>query len=662
MKVLYSEIKKIVPGLKADAKKVGNFLTMAGFMMESLEKVKYRGKSDCLLGLEVRHNRADCFSTFGIAREVAAKWGLKLKLPETEKLEKLPRSKNITVYDGRYVKRVVAYEILEIRNKKSPDWLVEYLKLYGMNSKNMLVDLSNYIMLQTGYPSHLLDMSKMGGKLRWDVNQKFNEIATLDGTRITLKKENEIILRDDKNVLALAGIVGGKHAEIDFKTNSIIAESAIYLPAAVRQNSLNLKVVTEASSRLGKYLDPNGLDYAMKLLVSMIMEHCGGEKTRIKLFQYYPHKISYPKINFNPSKPSKYAGIEIGREESIKILLNLGFQAKNKNKSEIFIVTPPTNRLDVQIEEDLIEEVIRLKGFEKIPVNEVPELAVTRDITPKVIILSEKIKEVLASLGLDEILSLTMTDGKTNKLTNYKDFDPVVTINSVNEEYPALRLNLAGGLMRQMEEYEKKSIEFIKLFEIGKVFRKIRNKYVENESLGILLGGGNENLNELRNVLEKTLRYLGISAINYKKSKNIPKAANRLSCWNIYIKGRDIGIIYKFSPKEGRENAYFAEVDLNQVAKLLLGFKEKATYELTKKLVSLDTNLVYGREDDLWEEIEKIKRKIGPKNYWSAEIKDAYPVGSKVKYTLRVSYKGLGDQKAKALHLRVFSKKLQGPK
>jgi len=674
MKILYSDIKKLIPGLSANGgsipcgktgpKQIGEFLTMAGFMMDGFEKTSYQGKTDYSISLEVRHNRADCLSVIGIANEIAARWGLKVKYPivrvETGLKPVSTKSQNIQVLDDKYIKRVLAYEIENIHNKKSPRWLTDWLALYDMNSKNLLVDLSNYVMLITGHPSHLLDMNKIHGKLYWDMNKKNESITTLDGTLVKLTKDREIILRDNKNILALAGIVGGKKAELDLDTSAIIAEMAVYDPGTVRKNSSGTKVTTEASLRLGRFLDPNGLDYAMSLLLTLILKHCGSEKTVFRKFNHYPKRYAAPKIKFDPSKPAIYAGIDIPKEKAVEILKGLRFTVKKSGKHNV--VTPPTGRMDVTIEEDLIEEVIRIYGFEKIPSSEIPKLEVTKDITPKVVKLAEKTRDILSILGYDEILSSPLTAKKSNKLTNYRTWKLITTQNAVNDEFPDLRQSIGVGLINQLAEYRKKNLAHVQIFEIGKIFGATEKKYEEYESLGILYNhtAKSSALEYLRYILEVTLRYLGLDGINYRSRNTArfiptkPAIANPYCCYDILVKDKPVGIIYKLKPEAENERSYFAEINLTLISEIVDAFKARPAVELTKKLVTLDANIQLEKEESVYPVLKSFEKNIGRKNLWNIEIVDAFPAGNKIKYTIRVTYQELADPEAKKLHIKVF--------
>ena len=651
MKILYSQIKELVPGLKAGPKEVGKALSLAGFMMDSLAEVKFNNRRDYLIGFEVRQNRADCLSVIGLSREVAAYYGLKIKLPKIKKIASKNDRLNIKVEAGKFVKRVLAIKITGIKNGESPAWLKEYVAHQGLNSINLLVDLSNYVMFLTGYPSHLIDFNKITGGLSWSLNQNFKEITTLFGAVVPLKFNNELIIRDEKNIIALAGLVGGRAAEIDKNTSAIIAEAAVYDRSIIRKNSRSLSIVTEASHRLEKELDPNGAQAALELLASLIQEYAGGQAAS-QVFDYYPKKYVSPAIEFNPELASRFAGIEIKNHQALKILNDLNFTVKKHGKR--FLATPPTYRQDLALAEDLIEEVIRIYGYDKITAEEAPSLQVVPDITPKNFVLGEKIRDILTALGFDEILSWPLTRREDNGLTNYLDWQAISTQNSINNLYPDLRQSTAAGLLIQFNEYYKKNLEFIDIFEIGKVFGERNGKYSEHESLGFLSAAKNKSLAKFKNNLEVLLRSIGFNDLKYFDSKLKPATANPDSCWDIYWNGKCLGIIYKLKPREDKLNAYFSEINLTLITAELGGLKNNPTVELTQKLISLDANIELAKNESIYKYLGELEKKLDKKNLWSLSIADAFPLTEKIRYTIRVVYKELSDQEAKKIHQDVF--------
>lgn len=653
MKILYSQIKELVPGLKKDPKKVSEILTLIGFMRDGFDKVRYQNRNDYLLSFEIRQNRPDCLSVIGLAKEVAAYYGLKVKMPRifpapsygTKKLDIKVNAKNC-------VKRILAVEIKNLTNKESPKWLKEFLSLYEINSINLLVDLSNYVMILTGYPSHLLDLDKINGTLCWSLNNDFKEITTLDGSKVKLKK-GELIIKDNKNILALAGIVGGKIAAIDFNSKSIIAEMAVYDSFVVRKNSRDLKITTEASNRLGKDLDPRGSEFAFKLLISLIIKNCKG-KIESELFDFYLDKNIIKPIKFDPRLSGLYAGVDILKSKSLKILKNLGFEVKPLK--DIFFVKPPVGRTDISLTEDLIEEILRMYGYDKIPKDKIPKLEIVKNITPKNIYLAEKIRDILSYSGFDEILSCPLTKKGDNLKFNYLNWEIISTQNSVNEEYPDLRQSMAVGLVNQLNEYLKKGVRYVRIFEIGKIFGKKGNNYKEEEMLGVLMHifSDDKSLPLFKEVIERLLRTIGFNEIYYLDSEIKPEIANPYSCWDIKIKEETVGIIYKLKPLYLKQNTYFSEINLGKIVKLLEKTYYNPAVELSSKLVVLDANVEIKNDKSIDDYLKKIRKKIKEKNIWTIEVVDRFLLKEKIRYTIRVSYKNLSDKEAKKIHLEAF--------
>ncbi|MDO8667666.1 MAG: phenylalanine--tRNA ligase subunit beta [bacterium] len=654
MKILYSQIKELVPGLKAGPKEVGEALSLTGFMMDSFSEVLCKGAKDYLIGLEIRQNRADCLSVLGLAREVAAYYNLKISMPKVKPVAGKGKQLDIKIEAADYVKRVLAVQIDGITNRESPDWLKEYVAFYGLNSISLLVDLSNYVMLLTGYPSHLIDYKKITGQVSWSLNRNFDQMTTLLGASVKLQKNTELIIRDEKNILALAGIVGGTEAAIGMETTSIIAEVAVYNRSIVRKNSRSLSITTEASHRLEKEIDSTSSYYALQLLVFLIIKYAGGDVSS-GLFDYYPKEHLSPIIKFDTSLPGKFSGVEISEKNALKILKNLDFSIAKKPGS--FFVSPPIYRMDVSIAEDLVEEVIRMHGYNKIPSNEIPKLEIVQEITPKNIILTEKIRDILAALGFDEILSWPLTKTGDNEQVNYLDWNMVAAQNSFNDAYPNLRQSITVGLLNQLNEYIKKKVDFINIFEIGKVFGEKNGEYMEHEALGIISTSNVEAIAEFKNKTESLLRLIGLGDIKYFEAAAKPKIANASSCWEIYASGENIGIFYKLIPQEAKLNVYSAEINITKITGLLLKIQNNPVVEITQKLITLDANIELSAKESIYKYLDKLEKKLNKNHIWSVNVADTYPLGEKVRYTLRVTYQELSDQDAKKIHLKIFELK-----
>ncbi|MBI5220661.1 MAG: hypothetical protein HY978_02385 [Candidatus Liptonbacteria bacterium] len=670
MKVLYSHIKKLVPGLKATAREVGEGLTLTGFMMDGLASVTYNGKPDHVISLEVRQNRPDGLSVLGVAREVAAIYGLNVKLPVLKaKPRTVPSSGSgagvkygsarspARVDAKNKVRRAQVAAFTGVKNGPSPRWLKEYVELLGMNSVNLLVDISNYAMLVTGYPNHLIDQHKMRGDLAWGYNTRFDRMTTLLGTTLELQKKGEMLIQDDVNPIATL-MVGSRAAEVTRGTSALVAEVAVYDPAQVRRDSRTFHVSTEASRRLEKELDPSGVAYAFEFLAALIVTHAGGTIST-KLFDHYPRKFQPRSILFNPAWPGRFAGIEIPPAQSLRVLKHLRFKVATGKK--MWRVTPPAERTDVTIGEDVVEEVVRLVGYQNIPSGELPAFPPTPDITPPIIRLVEKVRDALAANGLDEIYSLPLTTPALNAAANYREWSQVVTQNAINEEYPVMRQSLLTGLLAQAQSYRKKNLEHVQLFEVGKVFGKVGREYQERECLGLLvhISAAPKVTTAAQHILEQLFRGLGASEVGHRPAAAGPIVSNPHAAWEVLVNGKAVGILCQLQPQKLTGNTVlgdtaFCEVDLEDLERSLRAATHPAAIELTHKLIILDANLELPRGDSLPDRLHEICRQIGERHVWSIEVKDTYPAGDKVRYTLRVSYRDLSDPEAKQKHAEVF--------
>jgi phenylalanyl-tRNA synthetase beta chain len=421
------------------------------------------------------------------------------------------------------------------------------------------------------------------------------------------------------------------------------------------RNCRDLKISTEAGRRLSKNLDTEGLDYAMDVLTNLLLKHFHCKITK-RNFDYYPEKRKLTIIGIDPIKFSSYSGIDISKKKAVAILKNLGFNLKKKGR--IYLVKPPSYRTDILLEEDLIEEVIRIYGFYKIPSNQPPALAPVKNITPKRIVMADKISDFLSALGFDETLSLPLTKEGINKLTDWRGWEAIRAENSVNEEFPDLRGSLEAGLVWQRNEYLKKNVSPIRIFEIGAVFGKENKNYKETVSLGILISSnGKGAVKEMKSAVERILRLICFSEVSCSFNSIVPLAANPYSFWKTLVNGREIGVIYKLRPESGIPATVFSEIDLLELEKMLGQKAELPVKELESKLVVLDANVELAKNGKIEEYLKGAKNKIGNNRIWDIIVSDAYELPDKVRYTIRVSYVGLSDAKAKEIHLKTFNLK-----
>jgi len=593
MKLIYSELQKFLPDLKIEPTQLRDDLTMIGHFTNFFEEID----GQIVFDLDIKVNRGDCLGYYGLARDLAVFYNIPLKNLSSEISSSSNYSLPIKV-NTENVKRVMSVKISNLKNTLSPIWLQTFLKCHSVNSINTLVDLTNYIMFLYGIPNHAFDTAKSTDNLIWEMNSKFKEFTSLDGSKLIL--DNSILMINNPDKSLSLSFWGGEACAIGLNTTETIIEVAIYNRVIVRQNSRQLKSVTEASIRLEKDLDEELVSTAFNHLLNLILENCGGQVSS-QIFDHYPQKIELPKIEFDPQKASLISGIEIPTDFSLDCLTRLGCQINNS------LITPPSIRKDISIEADLIEEVIRFWGYQKIPINQPLIYKELPDITPKEIYLIENLKDKLTELGYDEVLTWPL-------VTNAVNQDTVITTqNSINSEAIYLRQSLIPSLLQQLDQYNRFKLPNPQFFEIGKVFFKAGDQFVEKNALGIYSYNSDQLLTDLQQLNIET----NITDNNF-----------------IEIIIDDLLKPDQYTPKSDNNTAY----------------------ELTSQIITLNANLILDTKEDPIKLIEKYSQIIGSEFLWKLIITDIYQdsKSNKYRYTFQASYFNLDDKKAKSLHLKSF--------
>lgn len=656
MKVLYSQLKKYLPDLKADYKELGKVFTMIGYMQDGpADEVTYQGKNDFFIDLEVRQNRVDCFGVLGLVRELSAYYNIPVVYPKVPTLDSYKGAKKtlpIEVNAKKAVKRVMALTFSDIKIGESPEWLKEYLTLYEINTINNLVDLTNYVMLETAHASHVFDTDLVGEKLIWELNEgKYKSIQTLNGIDLELVNDT-IIISDGKRPLSLSFIGGGVDA-VTTNSKNILLEMAIYDGGLVRKNSRQLKTLTEAGSRLEKFLDPATIPQALELLISLILEYCGGSVSS-EIYDNYIQEDKKEVMKVDLDKVQQLAGVEIAYDDSKTYLERLGFEIVDVVLPFIQ-VRKPVNRLDIEQAEDVYEEIIRMYGYDHLPRDTVNQ-GIVRDVTPSHITLLDTLKDIALKNGFDEVRSWAMVEEEKNAHANYTNLEAIRVTNAINDEVPILRQTIGVSLLGQAESMTKNFIDDIRIVEEGKVFGKSDKEYKEY----YVFGGLSTLLtfDDMRIEVEKVLRNIGFEYISYTHSAIVPPTAHPQTCFDIIVdelgKKHTVGIIYKTNKTQTIEASVY-ELLVNDLDALLAKRSEKknSTQEITQKLVALDSNVILSTDEDIRTFVTNKLKDIKP-NLWQWEVIDTYKDENKTKYTIRVTYMHLNDGDAKELHTKLF--------
>ncbi len=461
MKLIYSVLKnQFLPNLDVDSKTLANDLAMIGHFVSNTKTID----GETIFDLEIRQNRGDCLGYYGLARDISVLYNIPLVTPKTPQFQISNYQLPIKVTSAN-VKRLTAIKITNLKTSSSPPWLARFLQFHDINSINNIVDATNYIMLLWGIPNHAFDIAKSSENLIWEDNQQYSEFITLDGTNLKLHPDC-LLISNGHQPLSLT-FIGGQFCAVNNQTTDIIIEAAVYNRSRVKTDSRLTKTITEAEIRLDKELDTETILQALNHLATLICDLCHGH-INSQLFDYYPQKPTPPQIPFDPLKPSLYSGIDIPQND---ILKRLGCVINNN------LVTPPSIRKDITIEEDLIEEVIRFHGYQKIPASEPLVSKQLPDITPKVLYLIEKLKDDLINQGYDEVRSWPLVQKPLSSKAVY-------TQNSINSEYPVLRESIIQSLENQLDQYNRYKLPNPKFFEIGKIYYQENGKYIEKYALG----------------------------------------------------------------------------------------------------------------------------------------------------------------------------------
>jgi len=554
MKFSYNWLQSFFVKKLPTSKKLAEILTMHFAEVEGTETKN----NDSILNIDVRPNRAaDCFSHLGIAREIAAITNLKLqasnlKLVEDKKLKAGDFIK-VEVKDKNACLRYSAKVMTSIKVGPSPKWLKDKLAVCGLKSINNIVDAANYVMLETGQPLHAFDGEKLEEKkiiVRFAKDKE--KIVTLDGQKFDLNKDI-LVISDEKNPVAIAGIKGGKTPEIDKKTKIVVLEAANFDSQIIRQGSKKLNLKTDASLRFEHGIDPNLTEIALNRVCCLIQKIAGGKITK-DLVDVYPKKV-FPKIiKLDLNYIESLLGIKIPEKEIKRILESLGLKIENQNrKLKIMNVIVPTFRLDLLIPEDLIEEIGRIYGYDRIEA----VFPTSSLIPPKRnldIFWQDMAKNALKEVGLSEVYNYSFFGEKEKRIFGYKD-ELIEVENPLSQEQKYLRASLIPNLLQDIEK-NFRNIKQIRIFELGKIFtlgkNENKNRGEEKNMLSGALTG--DMFFQAKGIIDSLLNKLGISSIWYDEYKPTPEDS-KISIWHpqkcaeIKIDGKEIGFLGEISPR-----------------------------------------------------------------------------------------------------------------
>ena len=453
-------------------------------------------QGDVIFDLYTWANRADLLGVVGIAREIAALEGNSLLIPETGHLESdRPVSDciDVAIEDSDLCPRYTAAIIHGIQIGSSPEWLKKRLRAHGVRPINNVVDVTNYVMLETGQPLHAFDYESISDqKIVIRKAKEGESIVTIDGIERELTKDI-LAICDSKRPIAVAGIMGSLNSQVTQNTKSILLEVANFSPAGIRRGSVNLKLRSEASTRFEKGLGTGMVDFAQARALHLFEKLCGGISAE-GMLDIYPGDSNPSLIELSTERIERVLGIEISNASIVRILESLGFDITENEGGESFEVVSPYWRTDIDIADDLIEEIIRIYGYENLPTTNLAG-ALPDPIENPLSMLRDNSRVIVSGLGFQEILTYTLTSkedlAKVNDPKDKVRSDPLGVANPIASQHTWLRTSLRSSLLRTFADNRKHQDQALRLFEIGVEYLPVVDDLPEEQPvLCAVLGGG----------------------------------------------------------------------------------------------------------------------------------------------------------------------------
>jgi len=520
MKISYNWLKKYLKNKLPEPKKLAEILTLHSF---EIEDIKEKG-GDYVLDIDILPNRAhDCLSYIGIAKEIATLTGNEFKIPnikfqEDEKL----KTKDFAKVEIEHKKDCLRYAgkiIFEVKVCSSPKWLQENLRSCGLQPINNIVDIGNYVMLETGQPIHAFDLDKIKEKIIVRRAKKGEKIKTLDNKIYKLDK-NILVIADKERAIGIAGIKGGKSTCIDATTKNILIEAANFDRKIIRKASQKLKLRTDASLRFENGMDPNLIDFAQKRMAFMIKEIAKGKVLK-GMLDFYPEKVLPKKIKLDLKYVDKLLGIKISESKIKEILRKLNFKF-SKVKNNKITVEISAERIDICLQEDLIEEIGRIYGYSNIPYI-FPQTILSLPKKNNKVFWQKQCQNILQERGFSEVYNYSFISEEEKNIFNCQDNKLLQLENPISALNKYLRPSLIPGLLKNTKD-NLKIFDKIEIFEFGNIFidqqrgKNKNQKILEKKALTGLLSKKDvkdEGFYELKGVVDSLLNKLGITDIYY---------------------------------------------------------------------------------------------------------------------------------------------------
>ncbi len=547
--------------------------------------------SDHVMEIGLTPNRPDCLSILGIAREIAAIQNTPLRYPDfliEDQSNDIVQVTSVTIKDPDHCPRYSARLVENVTVGPSPFWLQDRLLSVGLRPINSIVDITNFVMMETGQPLHAFDFDRLAQNrivVRTAKDKEF--FTTLDGKMRELNPDTLMICDGEKPV-AIGGVMGGENSEIQNETNRVLIESACFDPVSIRKTSKFLGLSTDASHRFERGVDPDGTVNALNRTASLMVQISGGHLVP-GLIDERPVPFETKCIELDGDYANRILGLSLELPHMQRLLKSVGFSVRSVNNQKLAVI-PPSFRVDVSRPQDLMEEIARLYGYDKIPTT-FPLIPAQRRTPSIQWDFRGHIKDLMRSLGFNEVINYSFMDEKACDLLGLSSDDKrrngLPILNPLNEDMAVMRTSLIAGLLRAMHLNLSQQMKTLKFFEVGNTFISQGNDRlpVENEYLAALWTGSRHDHSvhikdtecdfyDIKGAAEALLRSLEIQQVIFTK---MPEASCRYTrvghSARIIAEGKDIGLLGEIHPDtlsafDLKQKAFVFELDLSIMASL----------------------------------------------------------------------------------------------
>ena len=588
----------------------------------------FKIENDEVFEIGLTPNRADAMSHLGTARDLKAGMlqsgvSVELMTPSVSnfKVDKRTLKIDIEVEESKLVPRYCGVTISGISIKPSPAWLQNRLKAIGLNPKNNIVDVTNYVLHELGQPLHAFDAAKITGKVIVKTVASGSKFTTLDDIERTLHEE-DIMICDEEGPLCIAGVFGGKESAVTESTTSIFLESAYFNPVSIRKTAKRHQLNTDASFRFERGIDPSITQYALKRAALLIQEVAGGEITS-DITDVYPKKIEDFSVFLNFKKVTKIIGQEISKDRIKNILVSLDIKVNSVSDTGLGL-TIPAYRVDVQREIDVVEEILRVYGYNNINFSNKVNATIANSPRTDDYKIQNVVATQLNSQGFHEMMANSLTTANYIQLTELlKEAHNVTMLNPLSSDLATLRQSLLfSGLEAISYNINRKNTD-LKLFEFGKTYHKYPSGYEEKKHLTIFLTG-NRNQETWTTIQKPTDFFFFKGYVNAILERlGIPRNHNQPVTSDVFSEGIaisigkdtivEIGVVKKSILKHFgiKQEVFFADFNWAAILKLIsnkIKFTEIPKYPEVRRDLALliDQEVTYESIYAIAKQTEKI--------------------------------------------------------